>query len=619
MKYKKSKILDIHGNSIMMPIKERNYSAGDYDSLTQDWLMPNTSGDAELRQNLSKVRRRARETERNNPYYENSLNLQEINQIGPRGLRLQMRLKSSPELLDRELNSRIEEAFGIWCQKENCSIDGLRSWIDIQRLVVRSKERDGEILILKYKGREFGAFGYQLKILEGDHLDENYFDQLQNGNYIIMGIEYSPLGKPVAYHIFANHPGDYWGFQGQNSDRIRIPADRIVHIFNVSRRASQHRGITEGVSVLKTLHHQEGGEEATIVAYRSAACQSGFLERELDAVGDVVGDSKDSETGESFFDLTPGIYRKLPAGIRFVPHSPNFPPTQYPPFAKHMLRKASAGLGVPYHSLSWDLEGVNYSSIRAGTIDFRDMCAMEHQFLADHFCEEIFKDWPEMAILSGQLDLPFAKIEEILKPANHYWQARGWDWVDPSADVDADIRAKDAGLKSASEIISKRGGNLEDIWAEIASEKDLRKQLGLAFGSQLSINSASKKSSKEKDEDLDLQDEDGQQQEEQKNMNHELEQLRSMQMLELKERLDTSILTSMEANSRLSEISKKMRSLEESLGLLGEKLLAHIEEMMDIHFKKMKSATKKSLYSLEEEDENKENPPESEEEDEEEE
>jgi lambda family phage portal protein len=559
-RYKKSILVDPSGKAFSLPIpKKRSYASAEINDLNRDWLMPATSGDSEIRTSLSTVRRRARETERNNPFYEHHLNLQVINLVGPPGIMPQMLLQKPDGSWDEERNNKIESAFRIWGRMENCSVDGLRSWIDLQKLLVRSLDRDGEILFLIFKGPQYGPFGYQLKPLEGDHLDEGYFSQLPNGNYIKMGIEFDPYGKPIAYHLLSRHPGDFYG--SGNFERIRFEASRVIHVFDPSRRASQNRGISKGASALVTLHHQEAAEEATLIAYRAAACQSGFLEREMDAMGEVVGDAEDDSAGEVFFELEPGVYRKLPPGFKFVPHNPSFPTTEYQEFAKHLLRKSSAGLGSPYHSLSWDLEGVNFSSIRSGTLDFRDACSMMHKFIEEHFCERVFSDWLEMALLTKAIDLPFEQFEELNNPEFRYWQPRGWDWVDPQSDALANIIQSDAGLLSKTEIIAKRGGNIEDTWRALAREKDLRKTFGLSFGAQLQP----------------LSPPQGDLNREEAMINRELEQMRSDQLREIKEHSEAASIMMRELRAELVSLRKEFRFISEELIFIRKNLTQLLE------------------------------------------
>ena len=59
------------------------------------------------------------------------------------------------------------------------------SWVDIQRLVIESVARDGEVLVVKVRNFD-NPFGFAVQIIEADHLDEDFNLTLANGNRIIM-------------------------------------------------------------------------------------------------------------------------------------------------------------------------------------------------------------------------------------------------------------------------------------------------------------------------------------------------------------------------------------------------------------------------------------------------
>ncbi len=47
----------------------------------------------------------------------------------------------------------------------------------------------------------------------------------------------------------------------------------------------------------------------------------------------------------------------------------------------------------------------------------------------------------------------------------------GWQWVDPQKEVNADIAAIGAGLKSREEVVAARGRDIDELDAEIARAK----------------------------------------------------------------------------------------------------------------------------------------------------
>ena len=65
------------------------------------------------------------------------------------------------------------------------------------------------------------------------------------------------------------------------------------------------------------------------------------------------------------------------------------------------------------------------------------------------------------------------------------WKPRRWSWVDPMKDLQANIAAVEAGLKSRRTIIAEGGGDVEDVFDQIALDNTLADEKGLKFGEDL--------------------------------------------------------------------------------------------------------------------------------------
>jgi lambda family phage portal protein len=140
------------------------------------------------------------------------------------------------------------------------------------------------------------------------------------------------------------------------------------------------------------------------------------------------------------------------------------------------LRGIASGLDVSYAYLANDLTDVNYSSIRAGVLDERDVWRDVQAFMAEHVLQPIFEEWLEMALLTQKINLPFSKLEKFKKAR---WQPRGWQWVDPEKDVNAKIMSIENNLETGADIAAEQGKDLEEIYQQLAIEKELKKKYGL--------------------------------------------------------------------------------------------------------------------------------------------
>jgi capsid protein len=62
------------------------------------------------------------------------------------------------------------------------------------------------------------------------------------------------------------------------------------------------------------------------------------------------------------------------------------------------------------------------------------------------------------------------KPERIERYSVVTWQARRWQWIDPRADVQSAVDAKNNMLTSAGRIIREQGQDPQTVWAEAARD-----------------------------------------------------------------------------------------------------------------------------------------------------
>jgi lambda family phage portal protein len=459
----------------------RNYAAADTGRLFSHWLaMPDTA-DELLRRGLRTMRGRARELALNNDWVKGWLRRARINVVGAAGIRLQSRALTADGEVDAALRTAVEAAWTEWGRLGACTVCGTYTFRDLEVAVIDALNRDGEALLRKVRGWDNG-FGFALQIMESDHLDEDLVADLPNGNRIVMGVELDPWRRPAAYHLLRRHPGDR-RYAPQPGERYqRVPADEIVHVYR-PWRPTQTRGVPEMHSAMARLRMIGGYEEAALVAARVGASKMGFYtETEADAAtGSDPRDEGATTTdqdgrGNLLRDAAPGHFEVLPPGVDFTAFDPGYPNEQIEAFQKHMLRGAGIGMGVSYHGLTGDLSEVNYSSLRQGALDERDVWAELQRFFIDRALEPIFAEWLPLAAAAGGLAIP---IEALDRARPHLFQPRGWEWVDPLKEIEADAKAIALGTKSRTRICADRGVDFEDVLAELAAEEALAAQYGV--------------------------------------------------------------------------------------------------------------------------------------------
>jgi|GEM_PF-312085 len=487
----------------------KTYDAGMFNRLTGDWKVNRLSADAEMQGKIEIIRSRSRDHEQNDPYAENFLKLRENNVVGHDGFTLQMKVKLSEELdpatgeimveLDTVSNLAIERAWRRFCQRKNFLVTRDLHAIEACKLIERTLNRDGDLLIRKIKGAP-NEFGFGLELLEADYLDDRFIDfrgvpcdcpnqlTLPNGqpfpycqtgqHEVRMGVELHGDWKfPVAYWLLANHPGDYFFGNQYSTKRIRVPVDEVIHPY-VHKRIGQTRGLPATIAAMLRLQMIGGMDEAALVAARAGAQKMGVITK---TIPDDFQADEDYLNGtlERTIEGSPGEFLELPMGFDVKSIDWKNPDNAYAPFQKTQLRGAAMGMGVSYHSLAGDLESVNFSSGRLGEMEQREgFRGGQSSFIRDVLLQ-IFPDFLEAAMLSGLVDLPFSRFDEFTDEENICFSGRGFPFYDPTKDIAAAQEAVDLGVTTRAQICAENGRDFEQVTTELGREERLRTSAGL--------------------------------------------------------------------------------------------------------------------------------------------
>lgn len=452
----------------------RQYAAAKNGRLVGDVRADNQSSNQEVRGSIRKLRALGRLLARDNDYFIGFLKKLDANVIGKTGLKLQADAKNASGEQKELVNRKIEDAWAMWSRKRFCDVTGQQSLRDIASLFLRTVATDGEALIRLVVDPE-SPFTLKLQMLDVDWLDEDYnstAEQSPTGNRIVMSVEVDKYDKPVAYW-FTDPRWSTVSVPGlklvpQASKRLRVPADQIIHRF-LKERPGQLRGITWAHGTVLTMNQLDGFDEAELVGARVGASNMAFVSppAPLDPQSNPEAAGIDTE-------VAPGQVLELPAGYTVHEFDPKRP--QDTDFSRRLLRKVATSLGISYSTLTSDLTEVNFSSIRAGTIEEREIWRMLQVFLADHLYQDIYERW----LMFNSNLIPATMLDKVMYP---YWRGRGFDWVDPLKDANADIAAMEKGIKTHTEILAERGLDFEEQMERIKYENDYKAKLGLDFTS----------------------------------------------------------------------------------------------------------------------------------------
>jgi len=446
------------------------YEAAANTRRTTGWLPLTSDINTLVFRSLDTLRARSRDMVRRNPWATNALDAFVGNCVGT-GIKPQS-LHPAPEIKER-----IQALWLRWTDEADAS--GLTDFYGLQALACRSVAESGECLVrLRPRLPKDGlSVPLQLQLLEAEHLPTSENRRLENGNYIRAGIEFDRIGRRVAYWLYREHPNDTSNPMA-STELVRVPADAVLHLFR-PLRPGQLRGQPWLTQVLVKLYELDQYDDAELVRKKTAAMFAGFVLKNAPE-DQIVGEGPPDSSGTALAGLEPGTLQVLLPGEDVKFSTPADVGASYETFMRVQLRSIAAGMGITYEQLTGDLTGVNYSSIRAGLLEFRRRCEQfQHQVVVFQFCLPIWRRWIEAALLVGALE----KRGDLAPYYDAKWIPPGFAWVDPLKDIKAQIMAVRAGFKTRAEVVSEQGYDAEAIDREIAADNQRADVLGLEYDS----------------------------------------------------------------------------------------------------------------------------------------
>ena len=456
----------------------RSYDAAKTVARYGDFSRSSMSANSELEVTLSVLRDRARGLYRNDPMIRRWVNQLQTNIVGSIGFKLPVRALSPSGNggMDTYGNETIESEWADWCN--SATADGMMTFRELTRQAIRTWARDGEFFVELVRGKRF-KHGLALHAFEADYVDHTYSVQKSgNRNAVRQGVEIDSYGRPVAYYILHEHPGDtFAGDMAQRKHR-RVPADRIIHMF-IKDRPHQVRGEPPLAPIMTSTKMLSGYREAEITGRRVAASKMGFFTRLFkDGSGDIAPlATTESDDGDLEMEVTPGRLSSLPPGVGFEKFDMSTFSTDYEQFERQIMRTIAAGLDIEYANISMDNSNSSYSADRSAQIKQRDVWRDLQEFAKERFVAKVYAVWIQHLFDFGNINIPARKAEKFLKAS--YFTARGWSWVDPEKEIKATALALDRGITSMSRVASEQGRDVEEVFKEIQADAKLAAKYGV--------------------------------------------------------------------------------------------------------------------------------------------
>ncbi len=451
-----------------------NYPGASRTGPNKGWRPQNKSEDALLARDRTTLMARARDLERASPHISGAI-VKICNNVVYTGIFPQARLKTTDGKLRREENSRIEAMHKKWSEHK---------WVDfygITDLILRHLWIDGEVLVHAWPDKDLldeGLCPLSLDVLESDYLDSSLNSgPSENGNIIKQGIEYNSKGRPVYYHVFKQHPGDYGLFGSSFAlERRRIPANEICHIY-FKKRASQGRGVSWLASLIIEMRDFSEYQSSERIAARLASAFGAFVESPYPEhqYNHPLVDDESQEAMPTIGDISkyfdPGRIDVLPPGMKINVAQYDRPGNSYGPYTKTSLKSASTGTGMSYENFSNDYEGATYSSARQAILEERRGYRKMQWFLVRHFLGWSWQKWLDHASLAGTA----GRIERVDSQVPVQWQLPGWPWIDPAKDAKGAKDELEMKITNRRRLAAERGLDWDEEIEELMEEEEILK------------------------------------------------------------------------------------------------------------------------------------------------
>ena len=457
----------------------RGYDASKFGRLNAGWSSAASAPDVLIGANASALREHMRDLVRNNPHAAKGIAALVNNTVGNG---ITPRAKGRTPKVTKKISALWEK----WSKQ--CDVEGQLDFNAMTTFAVREMMEAGEIITRRVqRDKSAGISGnMQLRFYEADQLDDTRNGYLnQDGKVTIHGVEFADTGGRTGYYLFPYHPNS--GILALKNALVseKVDASVIIHLYEKQRL--QTRGVPWGTPAMSSLRNLGDYELAESVRKKIESCMVGVVtggdESDM-AINPVSANPMEAAGGgmgvvDAYGNIVerfePGMFAYARGG-RDIKFSSPSATGSYEAYKRSQLHSVAAGFRMPYELLTGDLSQVNYSSIRAGLIEFRRLIeALQWQLIIPTFCQRVWGWFVSAHVVSG--DLSPGDVLGVEWSTPKFWS------VDPLKDATADLLNLRMGSTTLFKVITERGEDAHATLEEIAEVCAMLDKLGLTLDS----------------------------------------------------------------------------------------------------------------------------------------
>lgn len=391
-----------------------------------------------------------------------------------------------------------DDLFEEWSSDEKqFDAEGRLSWPEMQRMLLGEAAEVGDGLLIRCFRKDFSLVPLCYQIIEREQLDQSQDRSASSGkNKIVGGVEFDSENRTVAYHIFLDHPHEFfWGGQSTmlgigaplslGSRRARIEAERVIDLA-IYHRPSASLGVSWFDACGQSIWDRDSFMESEI---RTAA---------LDAAFAVVAKLKDADkyNGVGFSD---GLDDNDEFGNREfkIGHSPlasvigtdesiemvhaTRPNKDAGPFLKLLDRDTAGAAGVSYYTATGDYESTNYTSVKGAKQDEDLGIRPLQNWFARRVALRVRREFNMIAAASGLItSLSPSEFRKNMRTYQRFDAVgNGRDLIDPFKEGEARTTKLRTGLSTFKEECAKAGKHWIRELMQLAVEKKVAELFGV--------------------------------------------------------------------------------------------------------------------------------------------
>ena len=320
----------------------------------------------------------------------------------------------------------------------------------------------------------------QIQVLEPDYIDMSKTIRLEDGGWILHGVEFDPIGQVRGYWLFGQHPGEVLAVGNRSGLGLVskfVPAEEVIHYYGVERPGLV-RGVPALAPVILRIRDDDDVSQADKLSRKIANCLAGIVtspEADPDGKGlrgPALGTMTADSSGRMLESFEPGMIVRLKPGEEITLNNPGYP-AGFGEYKRAAAMDIATGLSMPYCLLSGDYSQSNYSSSRVGLVAFcEDIEVRRWTQLIPIVCQQVW-DWTmQAAYLAGLVGSPEIPVQ---------WDPPALDLLDRESEARADSLMLDNGTMTWPQAVSRQGYDPQEQMAEIEKWKPRVDAAGIVY------------------------------------------------------------------------------------------------------------------------------------------